>query len=150
MSDTAFRLLTLNINDDVLVLTVTEPHVRGDEVAEGLQGELFAALERHPARLVVIDLQHVTVMNSRGVGALAALHQEFVRKQGGRIALAALSPEIADLLALVRFIDSHGSRPILDTKEATPGHPRKEPLFPLVGRNVPAAIALLKAEPVPA
>ncbi len=148
MTESRYRYMTCTTVDDVLVVIITEPHVRSDELTDKLQTDLFAVMAERTPRKVVFDFQRVLTISSRGFGAIAAFHQEFVRKQGVQVALCNLSPEVRELLAVIRFIDHRGTTPVLASSATTSnGPPKVKPLFPLVADDVPAAIALLNAVP---
>src|SRR5262245_51939530 len=106
MAEGSFQHLSCRTDHDVLVLTVTRPRVRGDELADQLRTEMLAAVEQAGATRVVLDLQKVMEMTSRGFGAIAAFRHEFVKVRGGQVALCGLSPFVRETLELIRFIDS--------------------------------------------
>jgi anti-anti-sigma factor len=136
------RHLICNELDGVLVLTITAPQVRSDELASELSADFTAALAQHEPSKVVLDLQHVQVISSRGFGSIAALHQAFVRAKGGKIALCGLNPMVRDELNVIRWIDSRGSSPAIAGSDEKPtgGKPRAKPLFEIVATNVQAAV----------
>jgi anti-anti-sigma regulatory factor len=151
MSASQFRHLTISPDGDVLIIGLATPHLRGDELASELGSELLAAVGPSGARKVVLDFGRVADVSSRGFGAIAAFRQVFVRDQGGQVALCGLSPDVRDALALIRFIDSHGSAPMLDPSETGRAGPsgaarhRAAPLFDVVEADVPASVARLRA-----
>jgi anti-anti-sigma factor len=149
MDEPHFRHLICNPLDGVLVMTISAPQVRTDELASELHADLLAALAYYTPKKVVFDLQHVQAMSSRGFGAIATFHQDFVRHQGGQVALCGLNPIVREMLTVIRFIDGASSRPVLDAgaENAPTGKPRVKPLFEIVAKNVPAAIERLNETP---
>ncbi len=55
------------------------------------------------ARKMVVDLQGVSFMDSAGVGALVSALTS-LRKRGGKLALANLSPEVQRVLEITRLL----------------------------------------------
>ena len=147
MSDTPhYRHLICNSLDGVLVLTISTSEVRADDLASDLTADLKAALDYHNPTKAVLDLQHVQAISSTGFGAIARFHREFVRGRGGRVALSGLTPEVREMLEVIRYIEGAGSVPVLDTSEkSATSKPRAKPLFEIVGQNVQAAVDRLNA-----
>jgi anti-anti-sigma regulatory factor len=145
MAESNFRHVTCQPDEDVLVITVSDVRVRGDEMAEGLRGDLFEAADRFGARKVVLDLQHVQEMSSRACAALAGFRQEIVKRRSGQVALAGLTQPVREALGLLRFIDTRGASPAVDLAQPAPTVTRVKPLFEVVAPDVPAAMARLRA-----
>ena len=91
--------------DAILILSITTPQVRGDQVAEEINTEFNAALDRSGARKVVVNFQGVEFMTSVGYRALLGLHRR-TKAAGGRVVLCNLAPVVADVLQVARFIDT--------------------------------------------
>jgi anti-sigma B factor antagonist len=92
--------------------TVVAP--RGDldmAVADELRRTLTALVDRKQVRLV-LELAHVTYIDSSGLGALVAA-MKHARGAGGDIRLCALQPDVQaifEMTRLVRIMDIHASR----------------------------------------
>lgn len=125
---TAFRYLTSIIRDDILVLSLNEPQVRGDEMADGLARELTTAVDQSSIGKIVVDLKNVQFMSSVGFRPLLQLHQK-AKEKHGRVVLCNLTKDVADVLHVTRLITT--SRSMQAPFEEQP--------------DVEAAIASLKA-----
>jgi anti-anti-sigma factor len=130
MSKPSYYHLLSRVDRGVLVLTVTEPHLKADALADALRQELFDATARHTAHGVVLDLQYVGSLTSSGLRPLVGLHRH-LRKQNTRMGLCGLSPDVAAVFAKTRLIGTGGSRPSLFA------------VYP----DVTAAVAALAEEP---
>jgi anti-anti-sigma factor len=95
-------------SETVLLLSITLPEIRGDSVAEDLNREFHAALDRTGAGKVVIDFKVVQYFSSVGFRPLLSLLQR-LNAAGGRIVLCNLSPVVSEVLQVTRFIDTSGS-----------------------------------------
>ena len=79
----------------------------GDLVAstiEGFRRKVRSVLRNNPGSLV-LDLSHVRMVDSVGLGVLIAAHNAF-RKKGMKLAVANVSKDIFDLFAAMR-LDRH-------------------------------------------
>jgi anti-anti-sigma factor len=130
MSKPSYCHLLSRVDRGVLVLTVTEPHLKADALAETLRQELFDATARYAAGSVVLDLQYVGSLTSSGLRPLVGLHRH-LRKQKARMVLCGLSPDVAAVFAKTRLISATGSPTLLFA------------VYP----DAKAAIAALRAEP---
>jgi anti-anti-sigma factor len=108
MEETVFRHLSSETSDGVLVLTLTDTQVRGDELADELRDELLAALAAADGSGVVLDFRNVTFLSSVAFRPLLRLHNE-VKKKGGRVAVCHLSPAVAEVMHLTQVVSSRGS-----------------------------------------
>jgi anti-sigma B factor antagonist len=92
--------------------TVVAP--KGDldmAVADELRRTLTALIDRKQARLV-LELNHVTYIDSSGLGALVAA-MKHARGAGGDIRLCALQPDVYavfEMTHLARIMEIHRSR----------------------------------------
>jgi anti-anti-sigma factor len=112
MSKPSYCHLLSRVDRGVLVLTVTEPHLKADTLAEALREELLAATAHFAATRVVLDLQYVGSLTSSGLRPLVGLHRH-LRKQRARLALCGLSPDVAAVFAKTRLISTSDSSPRL-------------------------------------
>lgn len=82
----------------------------GDNLVSSTVAEARADLKQivqDGATLVVVDLQHVTIVDSSGIGCLVATHNS-LSKQGGSLTVINISAEIYELFHLMR-LDRHFS-----------------------------------------
>lgn len=97
-------------SDVVVILTITEPQVRGDTLADHLTTEFNAVLDQTGASKVVVDFHAVEFLASVGFRPLLTLHQR-TKAAGGRVVLCGLSPVVLDVLRVTRFVDTSGAHP---------------------------------------
>jgi anti-anti-sigma factor len=108
MEELSYRHLTSETNDGVLVLTLTDAQVRGDELADELRDEMLGAVAASAASQVVLDFRNVTFLSSVAFRPLLRLHHE-VKARGGRVAVCNLSPDVAEVLHLTQVVNSRGA-----------------------------------------
>ncbi len=112
--------------DGVLVLTILDEKIQGDELAAALRDEMAEAVTREAADRVVIDFGLVTFLTSPGLRPLLHL-RTLLKEKGGRMVLCGLAEDVADVLRTTRLITSSASgKLVFETAE-----------------DVPAAVALL-------
>jgi hypothetical protein len=105
---------------------------------------MLAAADHAGVRAVVLDLARVEGITSRGFGAIASFHHEFVRNRGGRVALCGLSDHVRGALEVIRFIDGGTASPVLDPGGPGANRPRTKPLFEVVTADAASAVQRLK------
>lgn len=129
MTDPAFTHLTARTDRGVLVLTIALRELHGDLPTEALLADLIRATGAGPAPRVALDCSKVDVLTSMGITALLRFRRALAER-GGRLALCAVTPHVADVLGV--------------TKLASPGSSGAIP-FPVV-TDAAAAVELLAAE----
>jgi anti-anti-sigma factor len=87
----------------ILVLTVTEPHLRGDALVNALRDELLAAVNGASAPRVILDFRPVAVLCSEGFRPLLSLRRR-IQEQGGRLVLCNLAPLVAQVFQATRLV----------------------------------------------
>jgi anti-anti-sigma factor len=108
MAEHSYRLLDVNGQGDVLVLTITEPQVEGDPVAQELQRELMAAATAANARKVIIDFRNVRYISSVAFAPLLALRRH-LNDCGGRLLLCGLSSMVGDIFYTTKMVSPTGT-----------------------------------------
>jgi anti-anti-sigma factor len=103
-----FQHLVQQFEDGALVLTVTDTHLRGDDLADVLRAEMLEAQARAGTARVVVDLQRVESMNSVAFRPLLSLLKQ-VRAAGGRLVLCGLQPDVAQVFHITRMVSSTGA-----------------------------------------
>lgn len=91
----------------VVVLTITDGQILGDEMADALRDELLAVVVQAQAQNVVLDFQKVSFLSSAGFRPLLSLHR-LLRQQNGKLLLCCLSPEVHEIFEVTRLISSKG------------------------------------------
>ena len=106
MSDTG-PLLVSTMEQGVLVLTITQPRIQGEEIAQKLREEMQLALEKAGVNLVIIDLQHVRYLSSVAFWPLLSLRRQLVTS-AGRLIICGLTGDIEVLFVTTKMISSGG------------------------------------------
>jgi anti-anti-sigma factor len=91
----------------VLVLTIADPEILGDEMADALRDELLAVAVQSQAQNVVLDFQNVRYLSSAGFRPLLSLHR-LLRQQNGKLILACMRPEVHEIFEVTRLISTKG------------------------------------------
>jgi anti-anti-sigma factor len=114
MADTRYRHLECRTEPGILVMTVTEANVQGEEIAEELRDEMLAALEAAGVSNVAVDFHHVQYISSTAFRPLLAVRRR-LQETGGRIVLFGLTKGIGDVFYTTRMIAADGvMRPIFE------------------------------------
>lgn len=123
-----FRHHTSRIEQDVLVIRLTESRLQGDDLADDLNEEMLATVTGTASTCVALDLQEVESLSTACLRPLLNLRKD-LQSKGGRLVLCNLHPLVAEVLSATRLIStSNGGPAPLDTAD-----------------DVPAAIALAKS-----
>jgi len=91
----------------VVVLTVTDAQILGDEMADALRDELLAVAVQSQAQNVVLDFHKLTFLSSAGFRPLLSLHR-LLRQQNGKLLLCCLSKEVHEIFEVTRLISTKG------------------------------------------
>jgi anti-anti-sigma factor len=105
---TSFLHLTSRTQEGVLVLTITENSVEGEEVPEALRQEMLAAVAKTNARKVVVDFQQTQYISSAAFRPLLALRRK-LQEVGGRMLVCGLNPVVGDVFYTTRMISTGAS-----------------------------------------
>jgi anti-anti-sigma factor len=132
MPESQYRLLRVNTEAEVLVLTITEAQVEGDAIAQALQRELLAASTAAGAQKIVVDFRNVRYISSVAFGPLLALRRQ-LNGMGGRLVVCGLNEMVGDIFFKTRMAGPAGT--VAAPFEMQP--------------DVPAAVAVLNAPPQP-
>jgi anti-anti-sigma factor len=108
MPDSKYRHLTSHTEQGILVLTLTDSQIRGDEAAEELRDELLAAVVDAGVDRVVLDLGRVNYVSSVAFRPLLQLHAA-LKERRGRIVLCNLTESVREVLHLTRLISTSRS-----------------------------------------
>ena len=123
-----FRHHSSRIEQDVLVIRLTEARLQGDALADALNEELLATVTGTASTRVVLDFEEVESVGTACLRPVLNLRKDLQGK-GGRLVLCNLRPLVAELLAATRLINSGYAGPVpLDS-----------------AADVPAAITLAKS-----
>ncbi len=100
-------LLHSSVQQGVLVLTIAQPRIQGEEVAQALREELRAAVAQAGCHRVVVDLQHTRYLSSVAFWPLLKLRRELINS-GGRLVICGLSGDIEDVFTTTKMISTDG------------------------------------------
>ena len=92
----------------VLVLVVLRAQIEGEDIAAGLRDELYAAVARHAATKVVLDLGHCRYVSSIAFWPLLALRRKLADSEG-RLIICGLTGAVLDVFTTTRMVSSSGS-----------------------------------------
>lgn len=101
-------LLCSSVDQGVLVLTIVQPRIQGEETAQQLREAMQLALEKSGGNRVVVDLQHVRYLSSVAFWPLLSLRRQLI-DAGGHLIICGLSGDIEVLFLTTRMISSGGA-----------------------------------------
>jgi anti-anti-sigma factor len=101
-------LLQSSLEQGVLVLTITQARIQGEEIAQTLRDEMRAAVERAGVNRVVVDLQHARYLSSVAFWPLLSLRRQLL-DAGGRLIICGLSGDIEDIFRTTKMISTGGA-----------------------------------------
>jgi anti-anti-sigma factor len=130
MDDKPEHYIKSSTEQGVVVITVTEPRLQSDDVAEALRQEMLAAVTRSGLRKVVVNFQHVKYVSSSAFRPLLSLRRK-LHEEGGQVVLCGLTSAVGDIFYTTRMVDPNGSPRVLFDMET----------------DVPAAVARLNRPP---
>jgi anti-anti-sigma factor len=108
VSDRTPRHLKCRTEQGVLILTLTDPQLRGDALVNALRHELLAAVAGAPRPKVVLDLSAVSALSSESFRPLLSLRRT-VEEQQGRMVLCNLAPVVAQAFQATRLVSTSRS-----------------------------------------
>jgi anti-anti-sigma factor len=107
MSQSSGPLLRSSLEQGVLVLTIVQPRIQGEETAQSLREEMLSAVDRAAVNRVVIDLQHARYLSSVAFWPLLSLRRQLL-DAGGRLVICGLSGDIEDVFMTTKMISPGG------------------------------------------
>jgi anti-anti-sigma factor len=105
---TASPLLDSSVEHGILVLTITQARLQGEETAHDLREEMRFAVEKAGLPRVVVDLRHTRYMSSVAFWPLLSLRKQLLQA-GGRLLICGLSEDIADVFLTTKMISGGGA-----------------------------------------
>ncbi len=100
-------LLHCSVEQGVLVLTVAQPRIQGEEIAQALREEMHDAVEQAGVKEVVVDLQHARYLSSVAFWPLLSLRRQLLHV-GGHLIICGLSGDIEDVFTTTKMISTGG------------------------------------------
>ncbi|MGH7172413.1 MAG: STAS domain-containing protein [Gemmataceae bacterium] len=101
-------LLHGSVEQGVLVLTIAQPRIQGEEIAHELREEMRLAVEQAGVQRVVIDLRHTRYLSSVAFWPLLSLRKQLRDAAGGRLIICGLTDDVADVFMTTKLISSDG------------------------------------------
>jgi anti-anti-sigma factor len=106
-----FRHHTCRMEDGVLVISITESKLQGDELADSLNDHLLATVTQAQARKVALDFRHVDRIATACLRPLLNLRNHLHAREG-RLVLCNLHPQVAEILSITRLTSTTGVGPV--------------------------------------
>jgi len=107
MAEPRYRLLHVNTDEDVLVLTIAVQQVEGDAVAHELQRELLAATADSKLSRIIVDFQNVQYISSVAFSPLLSLRRQLSAVEG-RLMVCGLTKLVGDIFYTTKMVDPTG------------------------------------------
>jgi len=108
MSSVVGPLLHSSVEQGVLVLTIAQPRIQGEEIAHFLREEMRLAVEQAGIQRVVIDFRHTRYLSSVAFWPLLSLRKQ-LREAGGRLIICGLMDDVEDVFMTTKMISSGGA-----------------------------------------
>jgi len=108
MAQPQYRHLTGRVDQNVLVLTITETELQDERIAEALLRELLDAVTQFAIHKVVIDMQHIKYISSVAFRPLLRLRGR-LQESGGRMILCGLTPVVGDIFYTTKLLSPSGA-----------------------------------------
>jgi anti-anti-sigma factor len=108
MTEQLHRCLKADCRRNVLILSITESHVQGDDIAEEMREAMLQAIGTTGCRHAVIDFENVQYISSVAFRPLLALRRELVQR-GGRVVVCGLNTVVGDIFHTTSMIDREGN-----------------------------------------
>jgi anti-anti-sigma factor len=109
MQEPEYRHLKTRTEEGILVLTITETEVQGEEIARALRQEMLAAADACQPKQIVVDFRHTRYISSAAFWPLLSLYRKLL-EVGGRLTVCGLSPIVGDVFYTTRLVSSGGSQ----------------------------------------
>jgi anti-anti-sigma factor len=114
LEDALLRLrhVRADFREGVLVLTLAEKELHGDDLAEEMGAEMLHRWQAAQAPAVIIDFAAVQVISTPCMRPLLNLRTH-VRQNGGRIVFASLAPQVREIFEVTRLTAPSAASPAL-------------------------------------
>jgi anti-anti-sigma factor len=96
--------------EGILILTLKDTHLHGDQLADELRNEMLMALGRSGSNKVILDFRNVEYLSSVAFRPLLSLRRK-MEEQKGRMVLCSLATLVSDVFRMLRLISSSRSYP---------------------------------------
>jgi anti-sigma B factor antagonist len=101
------RHLSYQVTDGILVVSIVDVEIQGEEIASALRDELLKAHASSGCSRVIVDFQRTRYISSVAFWPLLSLHRKLQASQG-RLIVCGLSPSVGDVFFTTRLISPSG------------------------------------------
>jgi anti-anti-sigma factor len=108
MNEASRPYLESSLENGILVLTLNNPHLEGEDQARILREELLAAVARNGVSKVVIDMQYTRYVSSVAFWPLLALRRQ-LQEKGGRLLICGLTGIVYDVFTTTKMVSGSGA-----------------------------------------
>ena len=109
--------VTARTESGVLVLTIMEKRLTGEDLCDAIREELLDAVQQETSKAIV-DFQHVEYVSSVAFRALLSLRRR-LHDTEGRLVLCNLSPLVAEVFNVTRLLINSKSSPSMFEEQPT-------------------------------
>jgi len=95
-----YETMTVDFEQDKAIVTIEEKRIYLG-ITDLFRDDMMSVLDQD-FNVLIINLEHVAVMNSAGLGVLI-MAQDIIKKRGGKIKLTNLQPLMQDIFARMRL-----------------------------------------------
>ena len=103
MDAPSFRHISCRMDGTVLVVTLLDAQIQGDEGVEELRRELLEASTLFPTKKWVVDFKNVQFFSSAGIRPLLTLHRK-IQGSVGRMVFCNLNKDLLDVFLVTRLL----------------------------------------------
>ena len=108
MAEPQYRHLTGQVDQDILVLTITNTAIQDEKSADALLEELLNAVSHFAVHKIVIDMQRLKYISSVAFRPLLKLRGR-LKEIDGRMILCGLTPVVGDIFYTTKMLSPSGS-----------------------------------------
>jgi anti-anti-sigma factor len=99
-----------SMREGVLILTLKDTHLHGDQLADQLRSEMLAALDRSGSNKIILDFRNVEYLSILAFRPLLSLRRK-IEELNGRMVLCSLATLVSDVFRMLRLTSSSRSYP---------------------------------------
>src|SRR5690348_9329016 len=107
MAEPHYHHLKANLDQAVLVLTITETELQDEKLADALGEEFLDAVAQFAAHRVVVDMRRLKYVSSVAFRPLLRLRSK-LQDSGGRLLLCGLTPLVGDIFYTTKMLNKSG------------------------------------------
>jgi anti-anti-sigma factor len=100
--------LEASVEENVLVLTIVQQQLEGEESAAALKEELLATVSKYGLTRVVLDLKNTRYVSSIAFWPLLTLRRQLA-DQNGKLIICGLTGAVEEVFTTTKMVSSSGS-----------------------------------------